>query len=191
MTSAVWNSRPMAHRPAPAGRAAWRCAFAVALALLLVLSAAAAARADVGASIIERCTHGQSLNGFTQQDYRRALQELPAEVEEYSDCANRIRRAQLNAAGTGSGGASGAEAAAPLALTSSEAASLRTAPHSGATAQRVGGRVVRPGVVQASVSSAFSTLPTPLLATLALFVAAGLWWGGTSIFDRVRSRRPR
>jgi hypothetical protein len=180
----------MANRPAPAGRAASRCALVLALALLLALWVAARARADVGATIIERCTHAQSLSGFTQQDYRRALQELPAEVEEYSDCANLIRRAQLNAAGAGSTGAPGAEAAAPIPLTPSEAASLRTAPRAGATPLRVGGRVVRPGVVQADVSSALSTLPTPLLATLALLLAAALLWGGSSIFDRVRTRRP-
>jgi hypothetical protein len=187
MTSAVWKSRPMAHRPAPAGPARSRCT--VALAALLALWVAAPARADVGATIIERCTHGQSVSGFTQQDYRRALQELPAEVEEYSDCANRIRRAQLNAAGGGPAGASGGEAA-PIALTPSEAASLRAVPHSGAAPQRLGGRVVRPGVVQASVSSALSTLPAPLLATLALLVAAALLWGASSIRDRVRARRP-
>jgi hypothetical protein len=44
--------------------------------------------------------------------------------------------------------------------------------------------------VQTSVSSALSTLPTPLLATLALLVAAALLWGGRSIYDRVRARRP-
>src|ERR1700739_4071776 len=80
-------------------------------ALLLVLFSGAPAPADVGATLIQRCTHGQSLSGFSQQDYRRALQELPAEVEEYSDCANLIRRAQLAAAG-GQGGSGGG---APLA----------------------------------------------------------------------------
>ena len=63
----------------------------------------AGASADIGTKIIERCTHGQSLSGFSQQDYRRALKELPTEVEEYSDCANLIRRAQLAAAGGGGG----------------------------------------------------------------------------------------
>lgn len=177
----------MASRPAPAPRARSRCALVVALTAALVLGLAPGARADVGATIIERCTHGQSLSGFTQQDYRRALQELPAEVEEYSDCANLIRRAQLNAAGPG---ASGGEAAAPIPLTPSESAALRAVPRSGSTPERVGGHLVRPGVVQASVSSALSTLPTPLLATLALLVAAALLWGGRSIVDRVRARRP-
>ena len=66
-------------------------------AALLVLASPAAARADVGATIIERCTHGESLAGFSQQDYARALQELPREVEQYTDCANLIRQAAQQA----------------------------------------------------------------------------------------------
>jgi hypothetical protein len=62
-------------------------------AALLVLASPPAARADVGATIIERCTHGQSIAGFSQQDYARALQELPTEVEQYSNCGNLIRQA--------------------------------------------------------------------------------------------------
>jgi hypothetical protein len=63
-------------------------------AALLVLASPPFARADVGATIIERCTHGQSIAGFSQQDYARALQELSTEVEEYSNCGNLIRQAQ-------------------------------------------------------------------------------------------------
>jgi hypothetical protein len=63
-------------------------------AALLVLASPPFARADVGATIIERCTHGQSLAGFSQQDYQRALEELPTAVAEYSDCGNLIRQAQ-------------------------------------------------------------------------------------------------
>ena len=66
-------------------------------AALLVLASAPAARADVGATIIERCTHGQSLAGFSQQDYALALQELPTEVEQYSNCGDLIRQAAQQA----------------------------------------------------------------------------------------------
>ena len=66
-------------------------------AALLVLASPPSAHADVGATIIERCTHGQSIAGFSQQDYERALQELPKEVEEYSSCGSLIRQAQLAA----------------------------------------------------------------------------------------------
>ena len=66
-------------------------------AALLVLASPAAARADVGATIIERCTHGQSIAGFSQQDYALALQELPTEVEQYSNCGDLIRQAAQQA----------------------------------------------------------------------------------------------
>ena len=66
-------------------------------AALLVLASPPSARADVGATIIERCTHGQSIAGFSQQDYARALQELPTEVEQYSNCGNLIRQAAQQA----------------------------------------------------------------------------------------------
>src|SRR3977135_3938438 len=112
MPNAVLQSRPIPDRPArPVGRIGLTL-----IALIALLLLAPPARADVGATIIERCTHGQSLSGFSQQDYRRALQELPTEVQEYSDCANLIRRAQLAAAGAGGSGAGGGEALSALPL---------------------------------------------------------------------------
>src|ERR1700731_177081 len=99
--------------------ASQRLSIAALAALLLTLGVSGSARADVGATIINRCTHGQSLSGFSQQAYRRALQELPTEVEEYSDCANLIRRAQLAAAGRGGSGA-----ALPIPLSPAERGAL-------------------------------------------------------------------
>jgi hypothetical protein len=154
--------------------------------LLALLSLVPAARADVGATIIERCTHGQSLSGFSQQDYRRALQELPAEVEEYSDCANLIRRAQLAAARGGP--SAGGEGATPLALSPAERAALGHVLR-GSTPVQVGGQLVRPGIVHADVASALSTLPSPLLAILAFLLAWGLLQAGSSIRNRVRAHR--
>jgi len=159
--------------------------------LLLALLAPTPARADVGATIIQRCTHGQSLSGFSQQDYRRALQELPAEVEEYSDCANLIRRAQLAAAGGGGAGSSGAEGASAIALSPSERAALGRVPHAGGASLQVGGQLVRPGVVHANIASALSSLPTPLLATLAFLLACAIALAANAIRDRVRARRTR
>lgn len=184
MANAALQGRPIPDRPALlVGRLA-----PVLIALLAQLLLAAPARADVGATIIERCTHGQSLSGFSQQDYRRALQELPTEVEEYSDCANLIRRAQLAAAGGTSGGGAG-EALSAIPLTPSERATLGRLPRTGSTPLRVGGQLVRPGVVHANVASALSTLPTPLLTTLAFLLACGLWLAGSEIRKRVRARR--
>jgi hypothetical protein len=181
MTFAVFQSPAVrdrrARRPSALG-------FAFAVALLATLAIVPAARADVGATIIERCTHGQSLSGFSQQDYRRALQELPAEVEEYSDCASLIRRAQLAGAGGGGGG----EAVASIASTPAERAALHGA-STRAAPVRLGGQLVRPGVVHTNVASALSTLPTPLLALLAFLLAWALALAGRSITNRVRANR--
>jgi len=161
---------------------------------LALLASAAPAAGDVGATIINRCTHGQSLSGFSQQAYKRALQELPADVEEYSDCASMIRRAQLAAAGGASsrGGGSAASGAPVTAtpLSPAEQTAISRLPHTGAAPLRVGNDVVHPGVVHANISSAFSSLPDPLLAILALTLACALAFGGRALRDRVRARRP-
>jgi hypothetical protein len=161
---------------------------ALALALALLALVAASAAADTGAKIIERCTHGQSLSGFSQKDYRRALQELPTEVEEYSDCANLIRRAQLAAAG-GLGGGPGGGGPAATVLSPSERSAVARAPKSGAAPLKVGDQVVRPGVVHADVSSALSSLPAPLLAMLAFLLACAAALAGRSIHKGVRALR--
>ncbi|HXW59431.1 MAG TPA: hypothetical protein VEJ23_08130 [Solirubrobacteraceae bacterium] len=184
--SATASTRPLRRRRH--GRA--RLAAACTLALALTLALAAESRADVGATIIERCTHGQSLSGFTEQDYRQALRELPTEVEEYSDCANLIRHAELAAAGGGGGGAGGA-GAVPIPLTPAERAGLRRAAVAGGQPLEVGDQIVRPGVVPVNIASALNSLPTPLLATLAFLLACLLLVIGGAIRDRVRARRTR
>ena len=158
---------------------------------LLVLASAPSARADVGATIIERCTHGQSLGGFSQQDYQRALQELPTEVEEYSDCGNLIRRAQLAAAGGGGGPSASAGPAAAVAtpLTPTERSALRQIAKTGSAPQLIGNEVIYPGVVHASVASALSSLPNSLLALLAFLLACALVLAGRAVRNRVHARR--
>jgi len=165
-----------------------RIVSALALALSLLVLLAAAASADTGAKIIERCTHGQSLSGFSQKDYRRALAELPTEVEEYSDCGNLIRRAQLLAAGgTGSGGGGPSTPATPL--TPPEQRAVARASKSAGGPLTVGNERVSPGVVHASVSSALSSLPDPLLAMLAFLLACAAALGGREIFKGFRAYR--
>jgi hypothetical protein len=161
---------------------------------MLVLASPPLARADVGA-IINRCTHGQSLGGFSQQDYQRALAELPTEVEEYSECGNLIRRAQLAAAGgagglgAGAGAGPGSGAPVPLPLTPAERSALRHIAQTGSAPQLIGNEVVSPGVVHASVASAVSTLPNSLLALLAFLLASALVLAGRALRNRVHARR--
>jgi len=165
-----------------------RIGSALALALSLLVLLADTASADTGAKIIERCTHGQSLSGFSQKDYRRAIAELPTEVEEYSDCGNLIRRAQLAAAGGGGGGSggSGLQITPPSPHERSE---VKRAQSKGTAPLRVGAELVSPGVIHASVSSALSSLPDPLLAMLAFLLACAAALGGRAILKGFRAYR--
>jgi hypothetical protein len=164
------------------------------LGISLFFALVAPAGADVGATIISRCTHGQSISGFTQQDYRQALAELPTEVEEYSDCANLIRQAELAAAGGGggAGGSFGGPASGPVVpipLTPAETSALKQAFKTSVAPARVDGSVVRAGVVPVSIASALSSLPAPLLAILAFMLACALVIAGGALRNRVRANR--
>lgn len=168
-----------------------RIVSATALMLSLCLCLATTASADTGEKIIERCTHGQSLSGFSQKDYRRALAELPTEVEEYSPCGEEIRRAQLAAAsGGGSGGGSGAAPGGGVTtLSPGEQNSLSRVPKTGSAQQRIGGTLVHPGVVHTNIASALSALPDSLLAVLAMMAAAALALAARAIKNGIGARR--
>jgi hypothetical protein len=161
------------------------------IALACVAASASVALGDTGTKIIERCTHGQSLGGFSQKDYRRALAEMPTEVEEYSPCANLIRRAQLAAAGGGGGGGPGGGGSSKLTtpISPQEQKLLTGASKASSGPLRVGSQNVQPGVIHANVASAFSSLPAPLLALLAFLLACATALGGRSIQKAIRDHR--
>lgn len=125
---------------------------------------------SVGEQIVLRCTHGQSLSGFSQSAYRQALKELSADSLEYSPCGQQIRQAQLAALGAHRSGATSAPTTV-IAVSPREATALKHAQQSGSGPVAVGGQVISPGVVHANLSSAVSTLPDPVLAVLALMLA--------------------
>jgi len=156
---------------------------------IALLTIAPSAGADVGETIILRCTHGQSLSGFSQSAYDQALKEIAADTEEYSGCSQQIRQAQLAAARGGAAGASGEAAPVPIAPTPEQQRSIKQAAHAASTPVPVGGQLIRPGVVHANIASALSSLPTPLIATLALLLACLLAIGGGALRNRVRARR--
>jgi hypothetical protein len=159
--------------------------------LTALLSPASPAGASAVTTIVERCVSGQPLSGFSQQEYREALANLPTEVEEYSNCANLIRHAELAAAGGGSGAESASAAAAPVPLTPTERTALNSVPKVGVAPIQVGNQVVRPGVIHADIASAVNTLPSPLLAILAFLFVCALLLAGRAIGNRVRARRAR
>ncbi len=166
-------------------------AAAVALLAAVALSAAPSARADAGHTIVLRCTHGESLSGFPPSAYAKALKDLSATTEEYSDCAQLIRQAQLAASashGSPSGGPAGSVAQA-VAATPAEQRALQSAATGGSEPVNLGGQLVKPGVVHANIASALSTLPTPIVALLAFLVLCLLAWGGGTLRKRIRGGR--
>jgi hypothetical protein len=170
-------------------------ALALPAALLIVfLLLATPAGADIGEKIILKCTHGESLRGFSQKDYSKALKQLETSLEEYSGCASLIHQAQLAAAGShggssgGGGGSAAASASATAPATPAERSELNRAPRAGSTPQQVGNQLIRPGVVHADIASALSSLPNPLLAILAFLLACTLVLAGGEIRNRVRNR---
>jgi len=163
-------------------------------AVLFVLIAPGVALAARGDAIIRECLKNDRITGtYSQADYRYAISHLPTDVNEYSDCRDVIRRAQLAAAGgrAGSGGGAGTlpPRSDPLAgATPAERSAVAQAIHSGGSPQRVGPELVHPGVIAVPAASALSSLPTPLLVLALALIVGGLASAGRAILTHVRAR---
>ena len=166
--------------------------------VLLVLLVPGVARADQGAAVIQDClNHSHLTRHYSQRAYDEALAELPTDVAEYSDCPNLIRQARLAAAsglsgggGGNAGGGGGRNGPGAASFTAAERKALAAARVLGGQAVDLGGQVIRPGVVHANVSSAVTSLPTPLLALLIALAVSALSALGAVLRNRVRARRP-
>jgi hypothetical protein len=180
-------------------RTLWQLALAGVLVSTILMASAQQASANVGEKIILRCTNGQSIDGFSQSAYRQALKELEADLEEYSpQCGAMIREAQRASAaggrGSGGGGAGpGQNTPVPVAIapTPSEQRAIAHAQNAKPESVKFGGALIHPGVVHVGIASALSSLPTPLLATLAFLLACLLVGAGTAMRNRARANRPR
>jgi hypothetical protein len=178
-------------------RSIGRRSAAQAVLLLTAILAAASlagpqpARADIGETIILRCTHRESLSGFSQSAYRQALKELNADTEEYSNCSSLIRHAQeAAAAGRGSaGGTGGGAATVAIAATPAEQQAIAHAQVAAPGPVKLGVGVIHPGVIHANVASAFSSMPTPVLVTIAFVVLCLALLTGGAVRKRVRAGR--
>jgi hypothetical protein len=166
-----------------------RSAALTALLTAALLMSAQPARADVGEKIILRCTHNESLRGFSQSAYREALKELSADTEEYSDCSSLIRQAEEAAASGRSGANGGGGGTTPVALaaTPAEQRAITHAVHASPEPVKLSGGIVHPGVVHVDIASALSSMPTPLLATLAFLLVCLALVVGAAVRKRVRA----
>lgn len=169
---------------------------ATALAVLLLLPALAHAS---GNDVIRDCTRNGTLTKhYSQKDYEEALANLPADVDEYGDCRQIIRDAQLGAAGGGSGGGPagsipgiGPAAATPRTLTEKRALAQATssgdAPvHIGAggSSGENGDNTLVPGASAFDAGGLSHGLPLPVVIVLVLI-------GGAAVIGALIALRPQ
>ena len=185
------------------------------------LAAPAAASADSGVNklLTDACKDEHIDGHYTQAQYKKALEQLPTDADEYTACRDVLQRGRLAALGsgkksktnssnsgnaggggggttgggggsTGSSGASGAPAADPVA--SATPAQKKVLAQAGQTAKavNVGGKLVQPGELGlGAISGSGHSVPTPLAALMVLLAAGALGGGGWWLWRSVLARR--
>jgi hypothetical protein len=164
----------------------------------LLLPASAWASGD---AVIKDCTDDGVIQGhYSQKDYSDALNNLPTDVDEYTDCRDVIKRAQVGGTGGsgGPGGTGGAAGGAPppasgdplSGATAAERKAVGAAGAAGASKPiSIGGQMVQPGELGFGGLGSPTSLPASLIAVLvALALAAGAA-AGTYVRNRVVARR--
>jgi hypothetical protein len=154
--------------------------------LLAVLVGAPTAFADsTRTKILQECQDGRLTGSYTSAQIRDALEHIPDDVDQYSDCRDVLRRALLNqasnsgdhgnnggggAGGTGGGPGAGAPGGEPLTpSTDADRKALDAAAGSGGQPIQIAGRNVTPGE-----GDLRNPLPTSLLVVLALLAVAAV-----------------
>jgi hypothetical protein len=162
---------------------------AVLAASLLALTHVAPAHASP-ASVIRDCSEDGVLNGkYSQSELDGALEQLPSDLDEYTDCRAVIRSAQLGSAGRKHRAARGASAAervdAGAPASNDEQKEIADAAGSG-DAVRIGGAGVRPGQSGKPFNSAGFGTDLPSLVLIVLIALAGVFAAGAVLAVRRR-----
>ena len=168
--------------------------------VLTLLVAAPAAQAGTRADIVADCFDDGKLDGnYTASQIRDARNNLPADVDQYSDCRDVLARAlggsgSSNVAGPGGGGST--EPLAPSGPDEQRALEAAVGDGGGKPVQ-VGGTTVVPGASGFAAGAARSAIPTSLLVALILLGVAALAAAAPYprhtvplVLRRVRARRP-
>lgn len=177
------------------------------LALACALVVAVPAQGASSTRLYDDCQDNGVIDGtYTQAEYQKALAGLPSDLDQYTDCRDLLRRAQLAAAGNrnppaggsgsgsaggGAGGSGGGSAGGgtggrvdPLATaTPQERQGLADATAGGQHGVDLAGALVKPGAQHGG-----DGLPTPLLILLIALAVAALSGGGRLTWTRVRAR---
>jgi hypothetical protein len=172
--------------------------------VLASLVTPAVAVADYNELLKDACRDERVNGTYSQKDYLEALANIPADADQYTNCRDVLRAAQLAAARAQAAGRSGGAPAAdaetigvlsspdPLATaTPAQKQAVAVAVKTGGGPVTVAGEVVEPSTLGAgrAVAAGLSDLPTPLLASLALIAAFGVGALVTVLAPRVRDRR--
>ena len=176
-----------------------RRVFATTIALCCLLLVPAAAHAS-GRAVIRDCTDdGKLEKSYSQKDYRDALANLPTDVDEYTDCRDVIRRAQLGGAAGGAGGGGNGGPGAPggggggggpaSPSGPAEKAALAKAQKGGGAPIHIGDRTVTPGGSRFTSADVRNSMPTSLLVVLIMLGAGVLAAGVVTARNRVIRRR--
>jgi hypothetical protein len=144
-------------------------------ATLLVLLALPSSALASPEQVVRDCAQDGTLDrSYSNADLRKARDELPSDLDEYSDCREvigaAIKGGSDRGGGRGSGGAGGAGSPEEMAARTKDQAKLdANAASRGETRPKleVGGRTVEPGPNGLfDLSSAENGMPTPLLVAL-------------------------
>lgn len=180
------------------------------LTTLAALATPSAALAD-SSDVIRDCQDGKIDGTYSQKEFSSALRNIPTDVDEYTDCRDVIRRAQLGAArgrtndAAGGGGATGAGTPPPSSAAANagksaaqilegaspaeRAAVTKAIGAAGAAPVAVGGRVVSPDTAGLSPDGAANVVPTPLIVALVLLGLCLAFGGTQTIRSLVLARR--
>lgn len=183
------------------------------LALAAALLAPAAALAD-GEDVLRDCNDNGKLDKrYSQGEYRDAIENIPTDLDEYTDCRDVIRRAQLGlngsgsgdgtggsggatgggttgggtggAAGTGGTGSANATEALADATPEERAALEKLTTGGGGPGVTVGEELLRPGSFGFDGVASSTTLPAPLIVLLVLLGLGTLGGATYALRDRV------
>lgn len=168
------------------------------LAALVALAAPAAAVASPN-QVIKDCAEDGALNGqYSNRELRKAKDNLPTDLDEYSDCRDIIAGAITSGSDRGGGrgspgqGVGGAGAADPgeAGARATDAADLEAitggAENGAPPSVNVGGEEVKPGTNGLfDLASASNEVPMPLLLALIALGLVGLAGGFVALRGRV------
>jgi len=187
--------------------------------VLLLLPAAGAFAADRPRDLLVDACRDEKVDGtYSQRTYKQALDQLPADSDQYTACRDVINRARLaalnersssssGAGGNGGGGGtgagsdgqsgggtprsretSGASDGADRPITPEEQKQVQDAATAGSQPVRIGGELIQPGAV-GNLSNSTRDLPAPVVAMIVALAVCVLAAVAAVGWSRVLARR--